>query len=441
MIHTRAALLRFARVLERRGDGAADAYLRASAAPRPFIGGEAERALRELIEALVRHDEHDVLDALRPEVEQSYRVGHVYAKALGRRGSLVALDSFVRAPAHHWERATRLDGALSVVVHRGEAGRALTRSWLALGALEGQEAARAHLHCQSLLGQALAWLGDHQGVIEPLRLLEREAAKAERLDAMTGKLELAPLCTALGEVERANALLRAAYDDWDAIFDEDVDGYGRVSRNALDDAAERVRHLDRQHRLALPQRTWATPETPTLGYLPPLSANARARRNEQTLRERLLAGDVEGALDALELEHEGGEWASLLGVAADALEAPTREQGARLAAIHARLPRGPRSVNWHAFCAREVCGALARAHLVDQAFALAASVSAGRLTDRPEAQLACAELVVSRREKHPALLAAVESAIAELTPHASADDQTDVFKTPLSFALLIHPLC
>jgi hypothetical protein len=437
---TRAALLRFARVLERRGDPAGDAFVRASAAKPPFTGDEQEASLRQLIDALDRHGEHDVLDALRPEVEKSYRVGHLYARALGRRGALDALNSYVRAQAHCWEHCTRLDGALASLVQRGSEGARLIRGWLTLPRYGANaEADRAHLWAQSRLAQALVWLGDEASTRPVLTLLEGEVAKGSQFDSMTGKLELAPLCAAMGEVPRATALLRDANADWDAIFDEDIDGYGRLPRDALNRAAQRVQHLEAQGRLPLEARTWDEPAVKR-PYIPMWSSNFWRRHNAYDLDELLTAGNFDGALDFLSTPREGGEWATLIRTTAESLSAPTPEQTRRLLEVHRRLPsEGKSAVSWSAWCAASVCGALARGDRADDAFAIAAAIRDANLTERPLAELACAEAIIARRGSHPAVRPAIDSAMEALRPHL-ADSQTDLFTTPYSFAELLRPL-
>lgn len=434
---TRAALMRFARVLERRGDPAGDVYLRAVVAPPSFVGEENEAHLRTLIEALDRRGEHDVLDALRPEVEKSFRVGHLFAKALGNRGSLSALDSYVRADAHHWERCTRIDGALSRLVQRGGEGLRLVVGWLELPKTGDKEKERAFLWAQSRLAQAAVWLGDEATARKVMTLLEGEVAKTSQFDSMTGKTELAPLCAAMGEVPRANALLREGDADWEAIFDEDVDGYGRLSRQALQRAQLRVAHLEAQGRLPLSERKWEGPE-PKRPYSPPrFSSFVDYEELRSDLTDLIAAGNLDQALTFVETPREQTEWSNFLRMFADALDEATPTQCVRMIDLHRRIEaaRVESRSSWHT---PSLCGLLARSGHQTEAFALAEAIRGGLLTDRSSARLACAEGVIGKRLTHPACRPALAAVIAEMSEH-KADSQTDVFSTPLSLAELLLP--
>ncbi|MBL8912156.1 MAG: hypothetical protein JNM17_15795 [Archangium sp.] len=430
--------MRFARVLERRGDPAGDVYLRAVVAPPVFVGEENEAALRALIEALDRRGEHDVLDALRPEVEKRFRVGHVFAKALGKRGSLEALDSYVRGDAHHWERCTRIDGALSTLVQRGAEGLRLVRGWLELPKTGEKEKERAFLWAQSRLAQAACWLGDEATARKVMTLLEGEVAKQNQFDSMTGKTELAPLCASMGEVPRATALLREGEADWDAIFDEDIDGYGRISRNALQRAQARVQHLEAQGRLPLEKRTWDGAEPKRLYEPPRFNSFVDYGELRQDLTDLLEAKNFDGALAFIEAPREQTEWSHFLRMFADALEVVTPAQCARLLELHRRIEaaRVESRSAWHT---PSLCGLLARSGHQDEAFAAAEAIRGGNLTDRASARLACAEAVIGRKLTHFATRAALNAVIAEMSEHQRSDSQTDVFSTPLTLAELLLP--
>ncbi|MFT3706900.1 MAG: hypothetical protein QM817_04455 [Archangium sp.] len=445
MTTTREAWLRFARVLVRRGDPAGDAYVRAAAVIDGAPSSTAEEHLRELIEALAEREEHDVLDALRPEAERSLRVGAAYAEALGRRGSLVALDSFVRANCHCWEHANRVDGALARVVMRGAEGVALIRGWLTLPAHGTDPTShRAYTWVQQRQAQALAWLG---ATDDAKALSERTRADMDSKDehvAMWGCTLRGPVLAAMGDPVTGRMVLSLGRQYWDRIYDDDVDGYGSLFADFLTSAEERLEHLSEQRWLGLDKRTWEQPPSKR-PHAPSRGWYSMSREYDELEVKRLLeVRDVAAAIELARSRTDEVTRASLFELIANALPTAAGDglDGALelLRGLYDSFPDGNalRSMNWKASVAEDLAGALARSGRDDAAFALAASVHGGNLTDKAHAYLACAEAVLSARRTHPAMRSGLMWTIGEMSKHQASG--TEVFSTPRSFAELLLTL-
>ncbi|MFO0600387.1 MAG: hypothetical protein U0228_34075 [Myxococcaceae bacterium] len=403
---------------------------------------EQEDNLRTLISFLDRLGESDVLDQLRPEVERSFRVGHLYAEALARRGSLTALEGYVRADAHPWEYATRVGGAIPVLIARAAADAAgrrdttrLFEAWAAaatVGPDADQTKYRAWTHVRSELGQAWAFIGDEGRARAIARELEAQL-EAKGADRITCAAKLAPLLAVLGDPRDLIAVANAA---WDELFDEDIDGYGRVHHEMITDAAHRTRHLAVQR--TSPRETWVWDEGPSFAqpYVPPFSSRWSGGGAKARIDQALHHGRLEEAITVLDGTTDERVLTAFAVALPESKLSPERRQLARIAMRSAlgRLERP--TLKDGSWAVPPVCAALARLGFLDEALGLTSLAEGASLTLASEARLNVCEVWLGTRGVLAGGREALERIVAELSPRGDHD----VFAMPVSYAQLLLSL-